>query len=99
MTDTAEIVSLEDLKAHVVVEFDDDDVLLTAKLEAARSHIEAYVGPLDDFEGGVPEDVKEALRQLASHFYTRREAAQAEALEIIPFGVTELIGPYRKWEF
>lgn len=99
MTATDDIVSLDALKSHVRVDYGDDDADLGAKLEAARRHIEAYVGPLDDFENGVPAEIVEAVKQLAAHFYATREAAQEESLSVIPFGVFDLIGPYRKWEF
>ncbi len=96
---TDDILSLADLKAHAIIEHDDDDVDLGAKREAARRHIEAYVGSLDDFTDGVPADIVEAMKLLATHFYQTREAAQGDALSEIPFGVFDLIGPYRKWEF
>ena len=99
MSSTEQILSLSELKAHAVIDDDDNDIDLTAKREAARRHIEAYVGPLDDFPDEVPADIVEALKQLATHFYQTREAAQADALTEIPFGVIDLIGPYRKWEF
>lgn len=98
MTDTSDIVSLAAIKAHLRVDSSDEDAGLTVMLEAARRHIEAWVGPLDDFEV-VPADIGEAMKQLAAQFYEVREAAQVDALSVIPFGVSELIGPYRKWEF
>lgn len=39
-------VSLEELKAHVRVEFDDDDALLQACLDAAVSHLDGWSGAL-----------------------------------------------------
>ena len=99
MTTTDSIVSLEALKRHVRVDDGDDDADLGAKLEAARRHIEAYVGSLDDFADDLPAEIVEAVKQLAAHFYATREAAQEESLSVIPFGVFDLIGPYRKWEF
>lgn len=98
MTATADIVTLAALKGHLRVDHADDDVGLTSMLEAARRHIEAYVGPLDEFEE-VPADIVEAMKQLASQFYDERGTATEEARSVIPFGVYDLIGPYRKWEF
>lgn len=98
MTETADIVTLAALKAHLRVDDSFEDAGLTAMLEAARRHIEAWVGPLDDFEA-VPADIAEAMKQLAGHFYEARTAALDDALSVIPFGVHELIGPHRKWEF
>lgn len=101
MTDTIEIVPLAEMKDHLrIIEaeayFDGD---VTAKLEAARKHVEAYTGPLDAFEGGVPGDIKEALKLLAGHLFQNREASAIDVPELMPLGFHDLIGPYRKWEF
>jgi len=98
---TEDIVSLADLKAHLNVTLDADDGVLTSKLQAARRHIEAWCGSLEDFEDGVPDDLKEAMKQLAGHLYESREATfigQGSVTEV-PLGFHELIGPYRRWEF
>ena len=99
--DTGEIVSLNELKAHLNVTLDEDDWVLSVKLDAARQHIEAWCGPLDTFEGAVPHDLREALKQLAGHLYENREATfiGQGAVTEVPFGFHELIGPYRRWEF
>lgn len=99
MTDTADIVTLAALKAHVRVDSSDEDAGLSAMLEAARRHIEAWVGPLDDFEA-VPADIVEAMKQLAAHMYDNREVTiSGTIIDEIPVGFHDLIGPHRKWEF
>ena len=100
MVDTVAIVSLVDIKRQLRVDFVDDDELLVDKLEAARKHIEAWVGPLDDFEDGVPGDIMEAICQHAAHLYENREATTlGDDAALVPLGYYDLIGPYRKWEF
>ncbi|WGD31882.1 head-tail connector protein [Ancylobacter sp. WKF20] len=98
MTEATDIVPLADMKQHMRVDYDDDDGAITDMLDAARRHIEAWVGPLDDFEA-VPSDISEAMKKLVVHFYEVRNAAGEDAMSVIPFGVHDLIGPYRKWEF
>ncbi|MBS9477651.1 head-tail connector protein [Ancylobacter radicis] len=98
MTETTDIVALADMKQHLRVDYSDDDDAITDMLDAARRHIEAWVGPLDDFEA-VPSDISEAMKQLVAHFYEVRNAAGEDVMSVIPFGVHDLIGPYRKWEF
>ncbi|MDQ0347858.1 head-tail connector protein [Ancylobacter vacuolatus] len=99
--DTSDIVSLAEIKAHLNITDNDDDTLLTDALEAARRHVEAWCGSFDEIEGAAPQDLVEALKQLAGHFYENREATftgQGSVSEV-PFGFHDLIGPHRKWEF
>nr|WP_246252543.1 head-tail connector protein [Ancylobacter pratisalsi] len=100
MIETSEIVTLAELEAHLRVDDGEEDAGLSDMLEAARRHIEAWVGLLDDFEE-VPADLVEALKQLAGHFYENREATSdgQATLSEVPFGFHDLIGPYRRWEF
>jgi uncharacterized phage protein (predicted DNA packaging) len=92
------VITNTDLKTHLNITGSDDDALLTAKIAAAEQWIAAVIGkPFDDFEGGVPEPVKEAIRQLAGHLYENREATiDAGAIEALPFGLMTLITPYRE---
>lgn len=99
MTETTTIVPLAALKAHLRIDSNDEDDGLEGMLEAARRHMEAWVGPLDGFEGGVPDDLKEAMKMHAALLYESREAALSEASHMVPLGYYDLIGPYRKWEF
>lgn len=95
------IVTLAALKKHLNITLDDDDDVLASNREAARRHIEAWCGPLDDFGVEVPADLVEAMKMLAGHLYENREASfvgQGSVTEV-PFGFHDLIGPYRKWEF
>lgn len=91
---TASIVSLEVLKDALNVTIEEDDAKLTAKLEAARSFLEEWVGPLDAFATAeaIPPALKEALKLYAGHLY------DADAAEV-PAGFFALIDSHRKWEF
>ncbi|MFT0862575.1 head-tail connector protein [Ancylobacter sp. G4_0304] len=98
---TSDLIPLADIKADLRIDTDDDDMLVSAKLEAARRHVEAWCGPLEAFTGSVPGDLVEAIRLLTGHLYNNREATYAGQGEVteIPLGFHDLIGPYRKWEF
>lgn len=101
MTETTAIVSLAEMKEHLGITINVDDTLIPRLLETARRHMEKWCGPLDDFEEGVPDDLKGALKLLAGHLYENREASyigQGTVTEV-PFGFHDLIGPYRQWEF
>lgn len=99
MADTLDIVSLADLKAHLNVTTDDDDGVLTAMLETARSFTEGWVGPLDDFES-LPASVVHALKLYTAHLYENREATTFSGSGAeVPMGFFDLISPHRKWSF
>mgnify|MGYP000197396570 CR=1 FL=1 len=55
--------------------------------------------PFDSY-ATVPAPLKEAVRQLAAHFYENREAALVGVTASeLPFGVIDLVAPYRTWVF
>lgn len=92
-------VTLADLKAHLNVTTDADDDLLTGKLAASAEWIAKYTGiPSDD--PALPAPVREATFQLAAHLYENREASLiGVTAQTLPFGLLEMLGPYREWVF
>jgi hypothetical protein len=72
------------------------DELLQLYIDAAEARAAAMLGkPLSDFDP-VPADVKQAILQLAAHFYANREAAIiGSSGNELPFGVADLLRPYR----
>lgn len=94
-------LTLDDAKAHLNVTFEADDDLITAKIKAAEGWIAQYVGDFaTTFPDGVPEPIKEAARQLVGHFYENREATlDGQHAYVLPFGVSDLIAPFRQWSF
>lgn len=98
------IISIEDIKAHLNIVGGDDDTLLSNKVAAAEAWIAKFIGhELDDAEAypaGTPEPLKEAIRQLVGHLYENREASLVGvSAEVLPFGVFELVAPYREYVF
>lgn len=101
------IATLDDLKGHLAFTDDigdADDALLTQKLTAAQAYVDRLLGfEIDATYGGqdqeaVPEPLKEAVLQLAAHWYENREGV-AESLRELPFGVTEIITEFREFSF
>ena len=82
------------LKAQLNLEHDQDDALLTHKLAVAEEWIANYTGA--HFAEPVPASLTEAALQLAAYWYVSREAATDMRLTAVPFGVLELIAPYRE---
>lgn len=92
-------VTLANLKAHLNVTTDADDVLLTDKLAAAAEWIAKYTGiPAND--AALPSPVKEATLQLSAHLYENREASLiGVTAQTLPFGMLDMLEPYREWVF
>ena len=65
------MVTLDDLKLHLNITTDQDDVLLAAKLAAAQEFAVAYTSiPAD---GSNQAGYDEAVRQIAAYLYDARE--------------------------
>ena len=84
-------MTFEDLKTHLNIVGDDDDAILATKLAAAEEWIGCFVSE-DDL---AKPTVQEAILQVAATYYEQREAVFAGGLDIVPFGVWDLIEPYR----
>lgn len=88
------ITPLPLLKAQLNLEHDLDDALLLHKLAVAEEWISNFTGAL--FADPVPASLTEAALQLAAYWYVQREGASDMRLTAVPFGVLELINPYRE---
>jgi uncharacterized phage protein (predicted DNA packaging) len=96
------IITLTDLKAHLNVTFATDDALITGKIAAAESWIAIFTGENWPSVSADPVDdaLKEAIRQLAAHLYANREASLIGVTsQELPFGLLDLLTPYRAWAF
>ncbi len=94
------IVTTSLLKLQLNIDFSDDDELLQHKLEAAEAWIGNYIGtPWTEFDT-VPADLKEGILLLAGHLYENREATLIGVNPYeLPFGLLDMIRPYREWTF
>lgn len=92
-------VTLEDIKRHLNVDFNDDDTLITSMMEAAEVSIEQSINtPLADIaeEGVLPKDLVHAIRIMTSVFYEYREGFTHGKIMQVPFTLAHLLTPYRK---
>lgn len=87
------ITPLSLLKSQLNIDHDLDDVLLAHKLEAAEIWIGHHTGTYFAQGGAV---FKEAALQLAAYWYEQREGASDVTMRPVPFGVYELVAPYRE---
>lgn len=90
------ITPLTLLKSQLNIEHDLDDVLLQHKLEAAEGYCASYIG--DWIYDPAPAAFTQAVLMLAAYWYEIREAAVVGGnAYMIPFGVHDLLQPYRRW--
>ena len=88
--------SLALLKAQLNFDHDYDDALLAHKLAVAEEWIGNFAGTPFADHGPIPASLTEAALQLAAYWYGQRESASEVRLSAVPFGVLELISPYRE---
>lgn len=98
------IISVEDAKAHLNLDTDDDNTLIAAKITAAEAWLANFIGnALDDdaaFPNGTPAPLLEAVRLLVGHLYENREGSLVGVpSELLPLGIYDLVAPYREYVF
>ena len=93
------IVTLEDVKAHLGVTLDEDDTLIQNKIDAAQASIEQLLGyEIEVRFETAPADLKEAVRQLAAHYFENREASVVGvSVALLPLGIKSIVQNRRDW--
>lgn len=101
------IVTLADMKQELGIVGDDDDALISAKIDAAQAHLEALLGYQIENryppEGSppvsaVPADLVGAVKMLAAGWYENRESTLVGVSGIeVPHGVWEIVANRRSY--
>lgn len=104
MADFGMLIDLAQMKGHLGLTSaqDEDDALIQQKVLAAQRFIQRQLGysfaeRFLDAES-VPDDLLEAIMQLAAWWYENREAV-ADRGEVLPFGVQDIIDANRDMSF
>ena len=85
------------LKEQLNIEHELDDNLLIHKLAVADEWISNFTGiQINRSDPFTPFSFSEAALQLAAYWYVQREAVSDTRLTSIPFGVIELLRPFRE---
>ena len=98
------LVQLADMKSQLNVTFTNDDTLIQGKIDAAEDWISQFVGapwpPSATYPAPWGGALKEAIMLLAAHLYENREASLVGVTsQDLPFGLFDLLMPYRTWAF
>ena len=92
-------VSVEEIKRHLNIDYEEDDLYLQDLIEAAEDAIERFIQqPLKDIEvdGLLPASLKHAVRLMVGGFYANREPAAFAAVNEIPYNLHFLLIQFRK---
>lgn len=92
-------VSVEEIKRHLNIDYEEDDLYLQDLIEAAEDAIERFIQqPLKDVEvdGKLPASLKHAVRLMVGGFYANREPVAFAAASEIPYNLHFLIIQFRK---
>lgn len=89
--------TLAEIKAHLLVETDEVDDLLTGYAGAAHEYF-ASIG-VDMTADPLPKPIAQAELMLIGHWFRQREATADDgaATRYVPFSVNALTAPYRSW--
>lgn len=92
-------VTAEDMKRHLRIDNDAEAESLEDYIAAAEAHVASHLRrDLDtEFDGDTwPKQAMQAVRLLAAHFYTSREAViVGTSSSELPLGVNAILAPLR----
>lgn len=97
------LVTVEELKQQMRVDFDEEDELIRLYGVAAQDTIlnmirrdaeELEIYDRDDGEAKIAAPVKTAILILAAHLYKNREPVSSVAQNAVPYSISVLIKPF-----
>lgn len=95
-----DVITLDEAKAHLRVDFDDDDTVIGRMVDAANQHISGLVYPDAEDEPEIPPaDIVQAALLIVGHWYMNRENAVEGSLVDIPLNAAEILANHRAWSF
>ena len=94
-------VTIEDIRKHLNIDYAEDDAYLGELIEAAETIIEHYLQrPLSELTIGMKLNpaARHAIRVLVGNFYANREATAYSTPSEIPYGLSFLLVPLKKFK-
>lgn len=98
---TANLPTLDELKAQLNITDTADDTILTRILAAAVAHVTGLCPDSFADDATVEEPVRQAVYMLAAHWFENREAGVygTGTVTSVPLGFDDIISAYRAWAF
>lgn len=96
-----EYVTLDELKQHLNVDFDVDDVYIQGLIIPVQLGIESYLNtPLESYvrDGKIDPRIWHATRIIAANYYANREEITFATPCIIPGHIAFLLQPLKRYE-
>ncbi len=87
------VVSLEEMKAWLRVEHDEEDGLIESLLAQAKAAAEDFCRV--SFDASAPEPVKLAIKLMASHYYENRDNPDKQVYLAMRLAFENLLYPHR----
>lgn len=95
-----EYVTLDELKQHLNVDFDHDDIYISGLIEPIQLAIESYLNnPIETYvkDGKIGRRIWHAIRILVANYYANREDITFAAANVIPGHIALLLQPLKKY--
>lgn len=87
------ILTVDEVKAHLRIETDDEDELIERLIAQAQAVAEAYCRV--SFEEDAPEPVRLAVLLMVSHYYENRDNSDRQIYVTMRMAFENLLYPFR----
>jgi uncharacterized phage protein (predicted DNA packaging) len=87
------VVSVDALKAHLKIQYDDEDDLLESLSQQAQAAAEDFCRV--EFDESAAKPVVLAITLMGSHYYENRENSEKQAYQSMRAAFESLLYPYR----
>nr|DAM58657.1 MAG TPA: head tail connector [Caudoviricetes sp.] len=95
-------VTVEDIKKHLYIDFEADDIILADYIDAAQEIIEKYLNvKLCDLviDERLPYPILQAIKIMTGNLYNNRESVAFNAVPYkVPFSFEFLLQPYKNYK-
>lgn len=98
-------ITIDEVKQHLYIDFEDDDNILSGYAEAAENIIAKRLNGEDDLtsyeddNGEIPKALKQAVLIMTGNLYSNRESVAFNAIpQRIPYSFEYLLRPFKNYK-